>query len=123
MPQDMYFFTWLNSFHESLESLCYSAIAWEDLPVGYSQNALVFPLTFGQGVIDAETAQDLLHVAGVQEAISFHHDLEGLWRGRSETHKWVRWGPIRKWDIHKHWEDYWVGKKQSLTPQTTLHKQ
>lgn len=35
-------------------------------------------LTLRKGVVDAEAAQDLVDVAGVEESISSHHHLEGL---------------------------------------------
>lgn len=35
-------------------------------------------LTLGDGVVDAEAAQDLVDVAGVEESVTFHHHLEGL---------------------------------------------
>lgn len=35
-------------------------------------------LTLGHGVVDAEAAQDLINVAGVEESVPSHHHLEGL---------------------------------------------
>lgn len=35
-------------------------------------------LTLCQGVVDAETAQDLIDIAGVEKPVSPHHHLERL---------------------------------------------
>lgn len=35
-------------------------------------------LTLSKGVIDAEAAQDLFDIAGVEESVSSYHHLEGL---------------------------------------------
>ncbi len=42
-------------------------------------------LTLSKGVVDAEAAQNLIDIAGVEESISSHHHLEGLWVRRGET--------------------------------------
>ena len=36
-------------------------------------------LTLSDGVVDPEAAQHLIDIAGVEESISSHHHLEGLW--------------------------------------------
>lgn len=37
-----------------------------------------FSLTLSHGIVDAEAAQDLINVAGVEESVPSHHHLEGL---------------------------------------------
>lgn len=38
------------------------------------------PLTLGECVVDSETAQDLMDIPSMEEAVSSHHHLEGFWR-------------------------------------------
>lgn len=49
---------------------CSESVAEESLDVA--------SLTLCQGVINAEAAQDLINIAGVEESVSFHHHLKGL---------------------------------------------
>lgn len=41
-------------------------------------------LTFSEGVIDSEAAQDFVNIPGMEEAIASDHHLKGLWVRKGE---------------------------------------
>lgn len=64
-------------------------------------------LTFSEGVVDSEAAQDFIHISGMEEAITSDHHLEGLWVKTSEaqtvcnTSKSLQHIVLSIWTCHK----------------------
>lgn len=42
-------------------------------------------LTFSEGVVDSKAAQNFINISGMEETITSHHHLEGLWVKRREA--------------------------------------